>query len=258
MSPEIALAEKKDTISPHSTERKTILLVEDHQEMREYIKTILSQYNIIEATNGIEALTHLENHTIDYIITDYMMPQMDGLQFIKELKARDNNLPILMLTARADTETKINVLRLGIDDYITKPFEEEELLLRINHGLINFSNQQTFIKEEKVEVSETKDVKFTKSLQSYIQDNCTNTSFGISDLCEEFALSQSSLYRKVKSITGLNTKEFITEIRLQKARQIRESNNGVTLKELVFSLGYKNSTHFNNLYEKRFGEKPIS
>ena len=241
---------------PHTIDKKTILLVEDHQEMREYIKSILTQYNTLEASNGIEALISLEKNKVDYIITDYMMPQMDGLQFIKELNNKGNRLPVLMLTARTDFETKINTLRLGIDDYITKPFDEEELLLRINHGLTNYSSQQKFIEKEDIPLSETKDVQFTKDLQTYIEDNCANSTVNILELCEEFSMSQSSLYRKVKAITGFNTKEFIAEVKLQKARELRRKKTDITLKDLVLSLGYKNSTHFVNLYEKRFGEKP--
>jgi DNA-binding response OmpR family regulator/nitrogen-specific signal transduction histidine kinase len=242
-----------------SKNQKTVLLVEDNKEMREYISSVLSGYNIVEAEDGLEGLEKLLNHEIDYIITDYMMPKINGYDFIKKIKEKNYTTPTLMLTARTDSETKLEVLRLGIDDYVSKPFEEEELLLRVKNGLNNYNSQQEYIKSENIQVEETRQntitTAFLKKLKELIEDNCANEKFGILDLCDELAVSQSTLYRKVKSLTGLNTKEFITEVKLQKALEIFNQDETLSLKEIGYKVGFLNYTHFGKLFEQRFGKQ---
>ena len=124
------------------------LLVDDNAEMRSYLKSILREHQCLEAENGLEALELLKQQPADMIITDYMMPKMNGLQFITRLKAENHQIPVLMLTARKDTESKLDVLRLGIDDYMTKPFEKEELLIRIQNALKNHTNRVDYVTEQ--------------------------------------------------------------------------------------------------------------
>ncbi len=245
--------------NPVSKDQKTVLLVEDNKEMREYISSVLSGYNIVEAEDGLEGIENLLKHDIDYIITDYMMPKMNGYDFIKKIKEENYTVPVLMLTARTDNKTKLEVLRLGIDDYISKPFEEEELLLRVKNGLNNYKSQQEYIQSENIQVEETRQDTITnafiKKLKEFIEDNCANEKFGILDLCDEFAVSQSTLYRKVKSLTGLNTKEFITEVKLKKALEIFNQDETLSLKEIGYKVGFLNYTHFGQLFEQRFGKQ---
>jgi len=240
------------------TANRTILLVEDNEEMREYIIDVLSLYKIVYACDGLDALEKLKNHKIDFIITDYMMPKMDGYEFVKIIKENKNTLPVLMLTAKSDVQVKLEMLRLGIDDYITKPFEEEELLLRIKNGLKNYSAQQAYIKEENLSHSKVREnsisTKFVNELKVYIEKNCTKSNFGVLDICDNFAVSQSTLYRKIKSLTGLNIKEFITEVRLQKAYQLFNQKELISLKELGYEVGFLNYAHFKKLFEQRFGK----
>lgn len=241
--------------NPFAKDKKTILLVEDNNDMQVFISEVLSSYNIIEAVDGLEGLEKLNNHKIDYIITDYMMPNMNGAEFVKTVKNKNVTTPILMLTAKSDA--KIEMLRLGIDDYITKPFEDEELLLRIEHGLNNYANQQRYIETEKIPNSETIQdnvaSKLLKDLTVFIETNCTKEKFGVVDLCEEFAMSKSTLYRKIKSLTGLNSQEFITEVRLLKAKEIMINNEFLSFKEVGYRIGFSNYNHFKKLFEKRFG-----
>ena len=234
---------------------QNILLVEDNIEMRAYLKDVLQAYTIYEATNGLEALEVLKAQEIDFIITDYMMPQMDGYEFIKTVKTKGYSTPILMLTARTDFEGKMNVLQLGIDDYITKPFEEQELLIRVNNALQNNQKRTQYLAEEPLVTTLITEEDFSTQLQEYIDTNCKNNQLGIPDICDHFALSTSSLYRKVKCKTGLSPKEFITEVRLQKARKLLLENNQLTAKDLATEIGYTNYTHFANLYFERFGKQ---
>lgn len=234
---------------------QSILLVEDNIEMRAYLKDVLQAYTIYEATNGLEALEVLKAQEIDFIITDYMMPQMDGYEFIKTVKTEGYCTPILMLTARTDFGGKMNVLQLGIDDYITKPFEEQELLIRVNNALQNNQKRTQYLAEEPLVDTLITEEDFSIQLQEYIDTNCKNNQLGIPDICDHFALSTSSLYRKVKCKTGLSPKEFITEVRLQKARKLLLENNQLTTKDLATEIGYTNYTHFANLYFERFGKQ---
>lgn len=240
-----------------------ILLVEDQADMRAYIKSVLHEYHVLEAQHGLAALELIEKESVHYIVTDYMMPEMDGHELVKEIKDRNIDTPVLMLTARADSEAKLRMLRLGIDDYLTKPFEEEELLVRIANGLTNFNSRKLFVTENSIEPTETPQTSFIEELEQYIADNCTHHYFGMAEISHQFAMSVSSLYRKVKSLTGLSPKALITEVRLQKARSILEKSPNTNLKELALDVGFKNYTHFSDLYAKRFGmrlslEKKIS
>lgn len=251
---ELASSELPQT-APELQSEITILLVEDQADMRAYVKSVLQSYTVIEAKNGLEALSIIEKETIHYIVTDYMMPEMDGHALVTEIKNRNIDIPILMLTARVDSEAKIKMLRLGIDDYLTKPFEEEELLIRIQNGLSNYNSRKLFVTENSVEpIAETKDT-FIEELEQHIAEHCTHHYFGITEISHHFNLSVSSLYRKVKSLTGLSPKSLITEVRLQKARKQLELHPSTNVKELAQEVGFKNYTHFNDLFEKRFGTR---
>ncbi|MEP2023324.1 MAG: response regulator [Reichenbachiella sp.] len=247
--------EANSEITPILQSDVKVLLVEDQTDMRAYVKNVLQEYKVLEAENGLKALEILEKEGIHYIVTDYMMPQMDGYELVKEIKSRNIDIPILMLTARADSEAKMRMLRLGIDDYLTKPFEEEELLVRISNGLNNFNSRKLFVTENNIEETALPLTPFIEELEQYIADNCTHHYFGMTEISHHFSMSVSSLYRKVKSQTGLSPKALITEVRLQKARRLLDQSPRTNLKELALEVGFKNYTHFNDLYTNRFGTK---
>ena len=248
------------SISPSQTqdlifqEGKTILVVEDHLEMRSYIGSLLNGYKVVFAENGEEGLNQLKEEAVDFIITDYMMPKLDGYEFIKKLKDLKYEMPILMLTARADIEAKLNILRLGIDDYMTKPFNTDELLVRIENALSNNKERKDYREVEKIdEVEEEVQSIFIQRLKAYTLEHCSNNLFTLEDIKEEFALSSSSLYRKVKLETGMSPNQFVREIRLQKARALLEVNRNMSLKTLSISIGIKNASYFAKHYKARFG-----
>lgn len=243
-----------DTLTPQKISKgKKILVVEDHVEMREYIVSLLEDYETIQAGNGKEALEILDVDKVDFILTDYMMPKMDGYEFVKIIKEKNVSVPILMLTARADTQAKLKVLRLGIDDYLTKPFHPEEMLTRIENGIKNYT--------ERIEYSlEATDAQFEEGfaleLSQFVEKNCAEHDFNLDKVKEEFALSTSTLYRKVKVETGLSPIEFVKEIRLQKARREIEKDGNISMKMLSISVGITNTTYFKNQYLARFGLDP--
>lgn len=235
--------------------KKTFLLVDDNQDMRTYLKSILLNIKCIEAENGEDALKKLQSHKIDFIITDYMMPKMNGYTFIKELRNLQYNIPVIMLTAKADYESKISILRLGADDYIIKPFEREELLLRIQHLLKNNKKRKEYTNSIPNKEIEKTEPSIIENIQKYIYENCSNTKFTQNDIATEFGISKSSLYRKLKSEIGLSPQEFITEIKLQKAKAIRMQQPTILLKQLALEVGFKHTSHFSEKYTQRFGVK---
>ncbi len=239
--------------------KKIVLIVDDNFDMRKYLKEILTTYHCVEAENGLEALHIIENNVaIDFIITDYMMPKMDGYDFIKALKEKGIEIPILMLTAKTDNENKLGILKLGIDDYLHKPFEKEELLIRIDNSLKNYIKRDLFLKKRGVIYSDNQKInQWINKVREYIYNECGNVNFVQADILEHFSISKSSLYRKIKSETGLTPNEFITEIKLLKAREILEKNSNKSLKSLSLDVGFLHSFYFSKLYEKRFGNKPF-
>lgn len=236
-----------------------VLIVDDNFEMRAYLKSILNKYTCFEAENGKEALNILSKEKIDFVVTDYMMPVMNGLTLIENIKEKKINIPTLMLTARTDSKSKLKVLRLGIDDYLNKPFEREELLIRIQNALDNSINRTNFIKENIIEKKElSQNSLWIKKVQEFINKQCSNPNMTQEDIAQHFNTSRSSLNRKIKAATGLTPNQFITEIKLLKARSIVEQTPTVLLKTLALEVGYLHTTHFSKIYKQRFGVLPLN
>ena len=236
-------------------EDKYILVVEDHEEMRAYLKLVLKDYKVILATNGKEGLKALKNYNFSAIITDYMMPVMDGVTFVKELKKNDIIIPTIVLTARRDDLGKLNMLRLGIDGYITKPFIEEELLVQINRAITLYDKIKDY--EVKVPIDEKLELiidkgDFNKDIQNHILDNIKNKNFGVDDLASLLFLSRSSLFRKTKLILGQTPNEVIKEVKLKKAKEILEDNPKIKRKDLAESVGVHNAAYLIKKLEERY------
>ncbi len=256
----MASGSKVSEVATQASNDIKVLVVDDHDEMRAYIVSLLSGVEVLQAVNGQEALKLLKKEQVDYIITDYMMPVMDGLQLVEAIRAQELDIPILMLTARVDFEGKMKVLRLGVDDYLTKPFQAEELLVRMNRSLENYQQRKKFQAEEK-NIEEPEEVESTgdpllEKIQEFILQNVGDASLSLGEICDEFGLSTSSLYRRVKSSTGLSSNEFVREVKLQRALELVDEGRCQTVKELSLSVGFSKPSYFVQLYEKRFGKKP--
>ncbi|WKN45804.1 response regulator [Tunicatimonas pelagia] len=254
-----SLEENAPPLSPSST--KTILLVEDNQDMRRFILSIpaISQYTVLEAVHGEEALQLLEKHDVDIIITDYMMPRMDGLKLIHELKQRNYKQPIVVITAQADQQRKLDMLRVGIDGYLTKPFSEEELSILIDKLLEQDSFRKQFIaqqlRENQTPLLPDELAEFNQRLRSVIDENIGNKPFGVPELCAQLDLTERTLYRKVKELCGSTPTKLITERRLLRAKAYYDQGNYKSTQQLAFSVGFKNSTRFAEKFRTRFGIK---
>lgn len=235
----------------HNASKPAILVVEDHTEMMEYLEVLLTpDYCIYKAVNGEEALSVVGSEKVDFIITDYMMPKMNGAEFIGELRHQGYETPVIVLTARTDIETKLDVLRMGIDDYLHKPFNSDELLIKIENRLKNYSEARA---ERDLDFKTRKTSEFIADVSAYIDENCEDLNFRIERICLHFGYSESSLFRKVKSETGLSPKGLIKEVRFLKARKMLEAKKVDSLKSLAFSVGLKNTSYFKRQYYERFG-----
>ena len=251
--------------------QKTLLIVEDNHSLRDYLTTILSpHFHIQTASNGQVALNALSNNQKekeglpDLIISDIMMPVMDGYQLLTTLKstAAFKNIPIIMLTARADIQDKLKALRIGVDDYLLKPFDEEELLTRIENLLANYDERKTYLQIE--ETSEEKDTskpsiseedqQWLEKLEKLVLENMTNSDLSNDYLSELLFISRKTLYRNIKRMTGLTPNKYIRTIRLQKAKQLLEQGN--TVKVTAYKVGFQSTEYFSNLFKKEFGKLP--
>lgn len=237
-----------------------ILLVEDNPDMAGYIISVLNEnhFCVEHADNGKQGLEKLKHSKPDLIISDIMMPEMDGMSFLKNLRQLPDfaHTPTIFLSALSGMETQLEGFRLGVNDYLMKPFNPEELICRI-HNFIEFRK----VREKfSIAVSEDKnpdlDDEFIQKLTRLVENSLSNSQFNMEELSSEVAMSRSSMYREIKRITGLSAGAFVKEIRLQKARQRLENNSVRTLNEIAGAVGFSTPAYFSKLYKKRFGKAP--
>lgn len=248
----------------------TILLVEDNEDLSFFMTSILSEfYNVIAAVNGKEALHKLSTSSnIDLIISDVMMPVMDGFQLLKQLKTSEHrNIPVIMLTARASLRDKLNALRIGVDDYLTKPFIKEELLVRIDNLLQNAQGRKDalIIKSENTELDINSDEpitynqetqKWLDNLEEVILKNIEISSFNVGDLAEQMFTSKRQLYRKIQEHIGQTPLNYIKTYKLNHARELLETKKVTSVKSASYSIGYSNVVYFRREFKKVFGRLP--
>ena len=242
----------------HRSASHTILLVEDDREMSEYIQHLLEhEYRLLVADNGKKGLQILEKNQVDLVLSDIMMPEMDGFQFLKTARELYTGLPFIMLTARADAPDRLNALRLGVDDYLTKPFVEEELMARLGNLLRRSDVRKSAIASyETLEEDLSFDQKWLSRLENLVLENIRDSEFSLDALAEGLNMSRKTLYNKVTAYTGMTPNQYITEIRLNKARQILESRSFETISEVCYAVGMKTPYYFGKLMKDRFGKAP--
>ena len=242
-------------------EKPVLLLTEDHREMREFIASIVKPFfKVLEATNGLEALELLKGNTIDLIISDVMMPKMDGFELLENIKGNEKfkNISMIMLTARAAEEDKLFALTLGVDDYLTKPFSREELLARTKNILENKIVRKLAEQEMSLDLDSKNDVNtiFIKTLKILIENKIDNSLLSIPFLASELSLSERQLLRKTKILTGFTPVQFIKEIRLLKAKSLLENHQIDSVSEAAYKVGFDKVQYFSSQYINRFGKKP--
>lgn len=245
--------------------KPTILVVEDNPELQDYLQLILSdRYNVLTAENGQAALNCLEKTVnCQLILSDLMMPIMDGYQLLEKLKSRDatRHIPVIMLTARADIQDKLKALRIGVDDYLIKPFDEEELVVRIDNLLKNQAARRTAIATEaEVDLNapllSEEDRIWLESFEKLVQENLRSDLLSVTVLASHFTMSESTLLRQLKRLTGLTVSQYIQEVRLDKARQLLENRTYKSVAKVASEVGYTDARSFARLFKRRFGKLP--
>ncbi len=254
---------RKNKEPGHGTKTPLVLVVEDHPQMRNYIRQqIETDYRVLEAGDGMEAWEALQKERPDLILSDVMMPRMDGFQLLSTLRAdpATEDIPVIMLTARAAREDRLHALTIGVDDYLIKPFDEEELTARIRYSLRNRLKRQQWTARlpEAEKETLTAERQFLNRAEEVVSKAISNHAYAVVDMAEDLNLSRRQLFRKIKSATGLSPLQFIHEIRLQKARNLMENKEKETVAEVMYLVGFQRSGHFAQTYFKRFGKLPSS
>ncbi|MFT4973926.1 MAG: DNA-binding response OmpR family regulator/nitrogen-specific signal transduction histidine kinase [Saprospiraceae bacterium] len=252
----------------NTVEKTTILIVEDNRELRSYLKSITEEsYEVLTAENGKIALKILAKQPVNFIISDLMMPIMDGFQLLETVKSKDHlrHLPVIMLTARTDAKVKLRALRIGVDDYIVKPFQEEELLTRIANLLRNYRVRTSLtevvtpaLAENTLSISTISDeeLQWLQSAEATVLKYLNDYRLNIDFLAEQLTVSRSTFKRKIKQLTGLSANEYLNEIRFDKARELMENLAITSVKAAAGQVGMKDVKYFSKQFKKRFGKSP--
>ncbi len=242
---------------------KSILLVDDHPEIRYHLRQVLEDtFHVIEAAHGLEAMDILKAKKVDLIISDLMMPWMDGFELLKAINENDefNKIPILVVSARISEEDQQKVLYQGVNDYLKKPFHKSELIQRINNMLGQKEKWEqgesgfALLSAQQNHESFGQDI-LTK-VESLVMDKIADANLSVYDLADAMAASERQVYRLMKEMTGLTPHEYITEIRLKYADFLIRKGKVKNASEAARSIGMKNVTTFNRQYEKKYGVKP--
>ena len=278
--------------------KPSILIVEDNLDLRSYMQVLLEDdYNVITAENGkvaweilspSPALPKREGATAvtspfwggregaDLIISDLMMPVMDGFQLLEKIKAHETlrHLPVIMLTARADVRVKPRALRIGVDDYLTKPFVEEELQVRIKNLLHNYQERVKAMAENRQEEEDilpaspsfgggrgeanmaAADAEWLEQVEAVFSKTMTDSQFKLDWVASEMHLSERQFSRRLKQLTGLTPNNYLREMRLQRAKDFLHEGKYTSVKEVSFAVGFSSTKYFSNLFQERFGVLP--
>ena len=258
-------AERITNAEDFDAERPLVLIIDDNNGMRAYLRSILQdKYNVSEATNGEQGLEKARREVPKLVVCDVMMPVMDGLEFTKRLKedTATSHIPVVLLTARSLSEQRKEGYDTGADSYITKPFSGQVLLSRIENLMrsrvmlrsVFAGDKQEAEEEEKLNAA---DKSFVGRLRSAIQENLGDSDFSVERLGEEIGLSRVQLYRKVKALTGQTPVELLRKARLTKARQLLEKTEK-SVSEIAYEVGFTSPSYFNKCFKDEFDINPSS
>ncbi|MGY8915874.1 MAG: response regulator, partial [Flavobacteriales bacterium] len=241
----------------------TLLVVEDNADIRLYLKNLLSTHcKVLHAENGEKALKIALSQQPDLIISDVMMPVMDGIELTRKLKSdvQTSHIPIILLTARASIVHKMEGYSTGADDYITKPFNEALLRARIQNLIHNRQllrerfGSDVLLTLDELPVNKA-DQKFLEDLIKIIQNNVDNENLNANYLSREIGMSHSVIYKKVKSLSGMTLVEFVRDYKLKIAKTLI-SEQGYSVSDACYKVGYSDRKYFSKLFKQKFGKNP--
>lgn len=247
-------------------DKPVLLVVEDNPDMRAFIRSILEEkFSIVEASNGESGLSKTLKYQPDFIISDIMMPIMDGLEFTKKVKNNfaTSHIPVLLLTAKSSTDVRIEGYKSGADGYIAKPFDAELLTARIN-SMVNSRNRLHEAFENSLDIKslnieeESQDRVFLDKLMDVIRENYTDADFDVADLIDKMHISKSLLHKKLQSLVGQSAVKVIRSFRLNKSKELMESagSSRMNISEIAYAVGFNDPKYFTRCFTKSFGVSP--
>jgi len=250
-----------------STDKPLVLLVEDHQELRSFLSFQLNEfYRVAVAVNGLDGLTKAKTLLPDLILSDVMMPEMDGITMLDKLKndIQTSHIPVVILSAKFSIESQIEGLKYGADYYITKPFHNDFLMVAIDN-LIKQRKQlfKQLVTSEKMQVDlspseitiTTQDQQFLKKIIQVVEDGMTDPDFNIDNVADSMNMGRSTFYRKFKSLTGQPPVEFVREMRLKRAGQLMDAGEH-NIAEIAYSVGFNNAKYFSTCFKDYYQLTP--
>lgn len=244
-----------------SADKEMVLVIDDNQDVRDYVKMLLQdKYVVVEAVNGLEGVKQAMKYVPDVVVCDVMMPVMDGIACCKRLKSelQTSHIPVLMLTAYAMDEQRIQGYDSGADAYLTKPFNAKLLMTRIRNLIDNRKRLKSLAEDVtgggKQSLGEV-DKGFVEKLKTLIDEKMGDSELSVEDLGAELGLGRVQLYRKTKSLTGYAPNELLRIARLKKAASLLASSEK-TVAEITYEVGFSSPSYFTRCYKDYFGESP--
>ncbi len=239
-----------------SESKATVLVVDDHPEVRDYIGYHLKdEYNVLFASNGLQALGLLQKMNVNLLITDLMMPLMDGFELLKQVKEKYSQLPAMVVSARSSIKDTSEILGYGINDFISKPFDKDNFLLRVRNLVTFRTDQRNLPMSEKDQIKLANNRAITQ-LHELIELKMEESKVAITEIASTLCLSERQANRVIKSLTGKAPGEYVKEYKLTYAEGLLKAKEISSASELAKMVGYSNVTHFNQAFEKKFGYRP--
>lgn len=253
----------------NNTDLPVLLVVEDNKDLCSLLRLQLEdRYKVYTANNGVEGLKKVNLYHPDIVVTDQMMPEMTGTEMLVQMRNdfQISHIPVIILTAKTDDEEKLKAISMGANAYITKPFNKEYLIARIEQLL---SDRKVFRdkiwNQDKIEEPvnndtyenylQKKDIQFLEKIHQVIEENIDNSDFNIDSIADTLAISRSAFFKKLKSLTGLAPVDTIKEFRLNKSIELLQ-NTDMTVSEIAFAVGFKESGYYGKCFRKKYGQTP--
>lgn len=245
-----------------------ILLVEDDTLLCNFIVEELNpEYRLAVVPNGQAALDFLQDNSCKLILSDLLMPLMNGFELIERLKQHPawQNIPVIVLSSLSGKEDRLKVLRIGIDDYLVKPFDAEELKVRVGNLIQRYAHWRSLINPEtegkeraQENIQSATQQQWMREVEQILLAQLQNPHFGLVELSQAINLSSRQVRRRIKQYTGLTYSRYLRDIRLHQARELLVQGQVQTIAELCALIGYEDTHYFSKIYEQHFGRKPMS
>ncbi len=251
-------------LTPDNTSAPVVLIVEDNRDLTEYLQHILAtEYRVVSAADGKSGLEQAFELIPDIIVSDVMMPVMDGIALLERLKSdiRTSHIPVVMLTAKADITSRLTGLEKGADEYLAKPFHEKELRIRLRNLIDMRERMQQHFASLTPDAAHLQDKslkienEFIRKIRAFMEENIAAEEFEIQQLCRQMAMSRAQLYRKFKALTGKSVFEYLRTLRLHKAKELLLTST-LNVTQVCFDVGFNNLSHFSRIFTEEFGRKP--